>query len=59
MRRRETTATGRGVTLSDIRKHLLDNVPGLAEDDGISTDTVHRLTYPPRKNSFRHIVLRI
>ena len=53
VRRRETTATGRGITLNDIRKHLLDNVPGLAEDGGISTDTVHHLTYPPRKNSIR------
>ena len=53
VRRRETTATSRGLILGDIQKHLLENVPGFAKDGGISRDTVHRLTYPPRKNSIQ------
>ena len=32
---------------------VVTRLPGLAEDGGISTDTVHRLTYPPRKNSIQ------
>ena len=53
VRRRESTATGAGVTLNDIRKHLLEVVPGLKQDGGISRDTIHRLTVAPRKNSTR------
>ena len=51
-RRRETTGTGNGVTLREIRKHPLENVPGLAAH-GISVDAVHHLTIGPRKNYFR------
>ena len=47
-RRRETTGTGTGVSLKDLQKHLLQNVPGLREH-GISRDTIHHLMIPPRK----------
>ena len=53
VRRRETTATGAGVTLADIQKHLLENVPGLKVAGGIHRDTIHRLTVAPGKNSTR------
>ena len=49
-RRRESTGTGTGVTLKDLKQHLLDTVPGLKEH-GISVDTVHHLMVAPRKNS--------
>ena len=51
-RRRESTGTGTGVTLRDLKQHLLDTVPGL-KDHGISVDTVHHLMVAPRKNSSR------
>lgn len=51
-RRRETTGTGTGVSLEDIRQHLLDSVPGLKER-GISKDAVHHLMVAPRKNTVR------
>ena len=35
--RRETMGTGTGVSLKDLQKHLIKNVPGL-EDHGISRD---------------------
>ena len=53
VRRRATTATGNGVSLADIQKHLLKNIPGLEEAGGISRDTIHRLTKAPRKNSIQ------
>ena len=49
-RRRKSTRTGTGVTLRDLKQHLLDTVPGL-KDHGISVDTVHHLMVAPRKNS--------
>jgi hypothetical protein len=51
-RRRESTGTGTGVTLKDLRQHLLQNIPGLKEH-GISRDTIHHLMVAPRKNSSR------
>ena len=51
-RRHESTGTGTGVTLRDLKQHLLDTVPGLKEH-GISVDTVHHLMVAPRKNSSR------
>ena len=48
----ETTGTGNGIILRDIRKHLLENVPGLS-NHGISLDAIHHLTVAPRKNSSR------
>ena len=50
VRRRETTGTGRGVTLKDIQEHLLENISGLKESGGISRDTIHVMTVAPRKN---------
>ena len=44
---RETTGTGNGVTLRDIRKCLLENVSGLS-NHGISLDAIHHLTVAPR-----------
>ena len=35
--RRETMGTGAGVSLKDLQKHLIKNIPGL-EDHGISQD---------------------
>ena len=53
-RRRETTATGNGVSLREIRDHLNKNVPGLQEAGGRwNRDTVHRLTIVPRKNALQ------
>ena len=51
VRRRESTATGTGVSVAEIRSHLLKNVPGLAESGGISRDAIHQLTTAPRKNT--------
>ena len=51
-RRRETTGTGTGLCLNDLKNHLLEHVPGLKEH-GISCDTIHHLMVPPRKNSGR------
>ena len=45
--RRETIGTRTGVSLKDLQKHLLQNVPGLKEH-GISRDTIHQLIIPPR-----------
>ena len=47
VRRREGVASTPGVSLSSIRQHLLDEVPGLKEH-GISVNTVARLMNPPR-----------
>ena len=52
-RRRSTTITGTGVGLKDIQNHLLESIPGLKEQGGISLDTIHHLMVPPRKNSTR------
>ena len=53
VRTRETTATGRGVTLKDIQEHLLENVSGLRESGGISRDTIHVMPVAPKKNHSR------
>ena len=50
VRRQETTNIGNGITLREIRNHLLENVTGLAAH-GISVDAIHHLTVGPRKNS--------
>lgn len=50
IRRRDDTIYNFGVSLEDIRKHLLKMVPGLKV---ISRDTVHRLMLPPRKNTLQ------
>lgn len=47
-RRRSSVSNASGVTLSDIRSHLLKTVPGL-KDNGISRSTIQRLFYPPNK----------
>ena len=47
---RETTGTGVGVTLEQIRKHVIENIPELEE---IGTDTIHRLMVAPRKNTLQ------
>ena len=49
-RRRETTGTGTGVTLAQIRKHVLEVIPALVD---IPCNTVHRLMVSPRKNSIQ------
>ena len=46
-RRTSDTANSCGVTLAQIRKHLLDNIPGLKEA-GISRQTIHNLMVAPR-----------
>ena len=46
-RRRNLIANSCGVTLENLRQHLLDNVPGLKEH-GLSRKTVHHLMMPPR-----------
>lgn len=51
-RRRETTGTGTGVSLEDIRQHLLATIPGLKEH-GICKDTVHHLMVAPRAKTIR------
>ncbi|XP_071502781.1 uncharacterized protein [Diadema antillarum] len=48
IRRRTGTATSCGVTLDDVRKHLLENVEGL---DTISRTKVYYLMKPARVNS--------
>ena len=50
--RRSNTATGSGVLLEELRRHLLEQVPGLKEH-GISKDTVHHLLVVPRKGTIR------
>ena len=47
IRRREGVASTPGVSLNNIRHHLLDKVPGLQEH-GISVNTVAHLMNPPR-----------
>ena len=47
-RRRETTGTGVGVTLLQIRNHVLATIPELVD---ISTDTIHRLMVAPKKST--------
>ena len=49
-RRRNDVASSLGVTLADLRKHLLSAVPGLQEK-GLSHTTVHELLAPPRKKT--------
>ena len=49
-RRRSDAASSMGVTLEQIRQHLLDCVPGL-KTHGISRSTVHRLMLPPRRKT--------
>ncbi len=46
-RRRNLIANSWGVTLEDLKQHLLDNIPDLNED-GISRKTVHHLMMSPR-----------
>ena len=50
VRRREGVASTPGVSLNNIRHHLLDNVPGLKEH-GISVNTIARLMNPPRRKT--------
>ena len=47
-RRRETTGTGVGVTLEQIRAHVFKTIPELVD---ISMKTIHRLMVPPRKGT--------
>ena len=51
-RRRTSTATGNGVSLAEIQKHLYRTVPGLKEH-GICRSTIHSLFVPPRKGTLR------
>ena len=55
-RRRNETGSCPGVSIKEVREHLLQNVEGLAEH-GISCTTVRRLFQPPNKavtNSLRY-----
>ena len=54
-RRRTETGYSSGVSVSEIRTHLMKNVPGLI-DHGISKSTVRRLFQPPNK---RHTYIYI
>ena len=49
-KRRNQTVNSMGVTLDQIREHLLDTITGLSEA-GISRNTIHRLMVPPRKKT--------
>lgn len=49
VKRRQDTASC-GVSLGQIRHHLLDSIPGLKEH-GMSKRSVHRLMEPPRKGT--------
>ena len=49
-RRRNDVSTSLGVTLNDLRKHLLKSVPEL-QTKGLSRTTVHELLVPPRKRT--------
>eukprot|EP00117_Sycon_ciliatum_P043397 scpid28652/ scgid31427/ len=51
-RRRTDAWSSMGVSLHEIRSHLLKTIPGLKEA-GISVETVHRLMLPPRKGTTR------
>ena len=53
VRRRKISGTGKGVTLKNIQEHLLGNVSGLTESDGVSRDAIHVMTVAPRKNHTR------
>ena len=44
--------TGVGVSLADMRKHVMREIPELAER-GISRDAIHMLLQPLHKNSTR------
>lgn len=46
-RRRSDVANSLGVTLEDLRQHLLSVIPGLKQS-GLSRTTVHELLTPPR-----------
>ena len=49
-RRRSDATTSLGVTLEDLRKHLLKVIPVLQES-GLSRTTVHELMFPPRQKT--------
>lgn len=49
-RRRCDTTNSLGVTLEDLRKHLLSVIPNLQES-GLSRTTVHELMLPPRQKT--------
>lgn len=49
-RRRTATGYSSGVTVAEIREHLLSEVPGLKEH-GISLTTTRRLFQPPNKSN--------
>lgn len=49
-RRRSQTGNSMGVTLSDIRSHLLEQFPALKER-GISRTVIHQLMVAPRKGT--------
>ena len=49
-RRRSETGTSSGVSVAQIREHLLDTVPGLREH-GISLSTTRRLFHAPNKGN--------
>ena len=49
-KRRNQTVNSMGVTLDQIREHLLDTNTGLCEA-GISRNIIHRLMVPPRKKT--------
>lgn len=49
-RRRTGTGSSSGVSVAQIREHLLDKVPGLREH-GISTSTTRRLFHAPDKGN--------
>ena len=55
--RREGVASTPGVSLNNIRQHLLDEVPGLKEH-GISVNTVARLMNAPRRNTIAAVKLK-
>ena len=49
-RRRAETTSCLGISLKDLRKHLLASVPGLKEK-GISRTAIHELMMPPRQKT--------
>ena len=51
-RRRDTKMTSCGVSVQDIREHLLKVVPALKEYGGISVTSVRYLFKPVRKGTF-------
>ena len=50
IRRRSNTGSSAGVSVSEIRQHLLDKVPGM-KDHGISLTTVRRIFQAPNKGN--------